>query len=1199
MADLPKGERERLQALKSYQILDTLPEKDFDRLTELASLICDTPISLVSLMDEHRQWFKSKLGLDAAETAREISFCEHVISSHEFMEIEDAQKDLRFKDNPLVTAAPEVRFYAGYPLIDDNGHALGTLCVLDKVPKVLTGPQKKALKLLAEEVISLITERRLKEELRHFEKLFHFSKDLICIADARGFFIKINPSFTHLLKWPAEQLRNTSLYTLVHPEDLEHTRKEIGSLSRDNRTVSFKNRVRTMDDEYKTLQWNITAETATDQLFIIIRDITEETNKEQLIIDKENRFRAFFENAHGLMCTHDLKGKILSLNSASANSLGYTIPELEEMTLFDIIQKDHLHELEHYLAEIKLNGRMSGLMHTVHRDGSSRIWLFNNVLVKSQSEQDYIIGNALDITERHQLEMEFRKTKEMLLQTNRVARIGGWEIDLQANKLTWSSITKEIHDVPEDFEPDIVSAIEFYKDEANKELITKAVNEAAAYGHSFDMELQIITATKREIWVRAMGYAQLQHGKPARIYGTFQDIDAKKKAELEIRESRKLFENLLQSASEVSIIATDEAGIITVFNKGAENLTGYTASEMIGRQSPALIHDPREIALREEELLLEYNTPIKGVRVLVYKASIEGSEQREWTYIRKDGSKFTVSLVVSAMRDTNYNLIGYLGISTDISERKQAEQELEKAKLLAEQANVAKSEFLANMSHEIRTPLNGVIGFTDLVLKTNLTETQHQYMGIVNQSAHALLSIINDILDFSKIEAGKLELDIDKCDLIELTNQASDIITYQVQNKYLEMLLNISADLPRFIWADQVRLKQVLVNLLGNSSKFTEKGEIELKISQLESSGEEVTLRFEVRDTGIGIKPDKQTKIFEAFSQEDASTTKKYGGTGLGLTISNKLLGLMGSKLSLKSEFGKGSTFYFDLKVRAEHGDPIKWEDIDIIKRVLIVDDNENNRLILKRMLALKNIKSDEAKNGLEALEILDRNDEYYDVILMDYHMPYINGLDTVRKIREMESNGRLHPIVLLHSSSDDELIINSCRELRIDQRLLKPIKIQEMFDMLSRIFKKREHNRYIYRETEQKKTLHHFKVLIAEDNAINMLLAKTVVRRIDPDAIIVEAANGLEAVEKFLGTKPDIIFMDIQMPEMNGYEAAKAIRKIGNTDKHVPIVAITAGNVKGEREKCLKAGMDDFITKPFVEEAVIAIIDKWNILKK
>jgi signal transduction histidine kinase/FixJ family two-component response regulator len=809
--------------------------------------------------------------------------------------------------------------------------------------------------------------------------------------------------------------------------------------------------------------------------------------------------------------------------------------------------------------------------------------------------------------------------------------------------VSWSLVTRQIHGVDNNYVPDIENGILFYKSGKSREKILTSFNDAISKGKSWDEELQIINCNGDEVWVRVVGDVHFQNGKCINIFGTFQDITSRKIAELEIAASRNLLQNVLQAASEVSIISTTTEGIITVFNKGAEKLSGYSASEVIGIHSPAIIHRSDEVIARGKELSAQHNMEISGFRVFVHNPEIIGSEQREWTYVRKDGSEFIVSLVVTAIRKDDGEILGYLGIATDISERKQAEQELinqkaklsafvshapaavamfdtevryiaysnrwkeeykipnkdivgishydifpnigsewkqihqrslkgevirneedvwrplgwthdqylrwevrpwfrhdntiggimmmsqditdvcmqreelRKAKVVAEQASKAKSEFLSNMSHEIRTPLNGVIGFTDLILKTQLTETQHHYLTIVNQSANGLLSIINDILDFSKIEAGKLELDITKCNLYELTAQAIDIISYQVQNKGLEMLLNVATDLPGYLWTDNIRLKQVLVNLLGNSMKFTEKGEIELKVVQLpippQKDGK-IVIRFEVRDTGIGIPSDKQEKIFEAFSQEDASTTRRYGGTGLGLTISNSLLRLMGSKLQLISAPGEGSTFFFDIRVRTENGGIEAPHAIAAIKKVLIVDDNDHNRTILSHMLAYNEILTDEAKNGFDAMQLLASGAKY-DVILMDYHMPYMDGLETIKKIREsFGKQGEDQSFILLHSSSDDEIIIKACRDLHIMHRLLKPIKFYEIYDLLSKTtIKSSSVEPLVKTKQVNKKT--DLRVMVVEDNPINMLLAKAIIKKIVPDSIITEATNGQDAVSQ------------------------------------------------------------------------------------
>ena len=1312
-----KEEKDRVDALRRYEILDSISEEEFDRVTELASIICDVPISLISLIDHDRQWFKSKVGLSISETDRNIAFCNHAIIGSDLLEVRDASSDIRFKNNPFVTGDAHIRFYAGQPLIDPQGHALGTLCVIDSEPRTLTAKQKRALQLLAKEVMTLIIERRQKAELENFESLFRLSNDLICVARVDGFFKKVNPAFEKVLGWDKETLLSTSFFDLVHPDDLGITKEQIDGLAAGLNTINFTHRFRDKSGDYKMLQWVATPEPLTGNLFAIARDVSKERDKERMLILSEERARVFFENSQGFMCTHDLNGYFLSVNGAGATILGYTREEILTMSLFDIIPASRHGNLQQYLSKIVIEGQDQGQMVTFRKNGDYRIWMYNNILERDSEGQAYVIGNAVDITERHLLEQDLRNTKEILERTNRVARVGGWEMDVTNRTISWTAITREIHSVDSSYEPVLESAIDFYKEGESRDKILYAVNEAIAHGEPWDLELQIVNAKGTEVWVRSLGYSEMEEGVCKRIFGTFQDIDNTKRAELELSKSRKLLNDVLQSASEISIIALDVNGRITVFNKGAEKMLGYAAEEMLGEE-PMLIHSEREVRKRGEELSEELGYPVDGFRAIVGRAEAEGLEKGEWTYYCKDGHARTVMLVVTPIRDINERIDGFLCVGTDITERRLIERalitekarltafvehapaavamldkdmryiavsnrwledyqmngknvigtshydvfqnidnlrrqrhqrvlhgaverkeedvyqlagdsqsqyitwemrpwyqydgqvggmmmftqnitsiilqrnELELAKRHAEQASVAKSEFLANMSHEIRTPLNGVIGFTDLVLKTKLNETQLQYLTIVNQSANALLSIINDILDFSKIEAGKLELEIEKCDLYELCGEATDIISYQVQAKGLEMLLNISPDLPRFINADPVRLKQVLVNLLGNASKFTERGEIELKIEPLVLHENHTTFRFSVRDTGIGIKPEKQDKIFEAFSQEDGSTTKKYGGTGLGLTITNRLLGMMGSTLQLDSTPGVGSCFYFEISFDSEQGEAIVWDNLDNIKNVLVVDDNENNRIILAQTLRLKGIRTAEAKNGFEALQLL-ADGQVYDAVLMDYQMPYMDGLETIEKIRgSFSASAHELPIILLHSSSDDGTIIKACEELQVSQRVVKPIKMQEIYHALSRLHQKggslvSAHSPVI-EITDTNLT-----VLIAEDNAVNMLLARTIIKKLAPNFRLLEASNGKEAVHICMSTQPDLILMDVQMPEMNGYEATKAIRKLNHSFR-IPIIALTAGNVKGEREKCLAAGMDDFLVKPVIETDIAVALHKW-----
>ena len=664
------------------------------------------------------------------------------------------------------------------------------------------------------------------------------------------------------------------------------------------------------------------------------------------------------------------------------------------------------------------------------------------------------------------------------------------------------------------------------------------------------------------------------------IQAHIRDVTVRKEAELNLKRISDQRQIILDNAPGL-IFCKNYDGKFLFVNRALADIFHLSPDEAIG------LTDADLGATKEE---IEYYS-------FTDKQVIESGEPLlipEEKVIRADGSRGTFQTWKIPLKIEGQDKNAVMGFSRDITDQKSAERALVKSKELAEAANAAKSEFLANMSHEIRTPLNGVIGFADLLNKTKLNDRQRQYMATIAQSAHSLLDILSDILDFSKIEARKLELAIERTDLFEIGSQVADMIKYQAHRKGLEVLLNISPDAPRYIWSDDIRLRQVLINLLANAVKFTEVGEIELKIEVLDNDDEGTLFRFSVRDTGIGIEERNQQKIFEVFAQEDASTTKRFGGTGLGLTIANSLLALMGSSLKLHSEVGEGSLFSFEVRFKSKHSAHANWENIDRIKNILIVDDNVNNRAILKEMLAYKEIISEQADSGKAAIEMMKAG-KTFDVIIMDYHMPEMDGIETIRKIQNLTS-AKSQPVILLYSSSDDEYLIKACQELGVAQRLIKPAKLNQLFNSLSSLNGMRgddeKFNQTKSKRTTKSNTMEPI-ILIAEDNPVNMLLVKSIFENILPNAKLVEAENGLIAIEKFKASTPDIVFMDVRMPEKNGYEAATEMRNL-ETRTRIPIIALTAGTAKGEREKCLAAGMDDYLSKPVVQDSILKVVRKW-----
>jgi len=776
---LPQNENQRLSALQSFHIKYTLPEEQYDRITQLASVICDTPIAYISFIEKDTQWFKSKVGVTATQMPREISICQHTIMGKDILEIENGLNDDRVKNSPLVTGPPYMRFYAGQPLIE-NDITYGTLCVIGDKPKKLNDIQKLALKILAQEVISHMHLRKKEIETDKLEKLFSMSIDLICVAGTDGFLKKINPAFTQILGFEEKELLGTPYSNLLHPDDVEGSLKEVERLGTGIKTIGFENRFKTKTGNYRLLSWVANPDAATGELYCIGRDITEKRETEQKLFKMQERHLTFFNNSQGIMSTHDMQGNLLHVNPAGAKMLGYTTEELEAKNLVDVLSPETRGNVKPYLKLLKENRRAEGLMTVISKQGEIKTWKYNNILI-TDGDEEYAIGNALDITE------------------------------------------------------------------------------------------------------------------------------------------------------------------------------------------------------------------------LIY-----------------------------------------------------IENELKKAKDLAEKNAAAKDVFLANMSHEVRTPMNAIIGFSELLASTKLNSEQREFIDSVQLAGENLIVIINDILDFSKIESNNLTLEELPISLREITNHVKKLLVQKATEKGLALNLYIEDEIPEFILGDKVRLTQILTNTIGNAIKFTEKGKIDVFCHVVSKNDTSCKIEISVKDTGIGIPADKLALIFERFKQADNDTTRKYGGTGLGLSISKKLTELFGGTIQVHSQVDVGSEFTIQvpfqittaLKENAAHKKS-KTSTYNNI-HVLLVEDNELNQKLAKKILEKNYIKVEIVNNGQEAIDALKK--QSFNLIMMDLQMPLMDGYGATAVIRkELKLNTPILAITA-HSLVGEKV---KCIASGMNDYLSKPFKEHELLDKI------------------------------------------------------------------------------------------------------------------------------------------------------
>lgn len=1019
----------------------------------------------------------------------------------------------------------------------------------------------------------------MQEKLRQSDLLYHSlfdnTLDTILIANDDAEFVDVNPAACKLLGYSKDELMKMSTWE-INPN--QEASRNMWAYFLDKGEMSGEYEVVCKDGSYRVVAFHAIANIRPGLHLSVLHDISQRKKAEKALEETSQNLKDAVKAGNVGLWYWNVQTNQVRISPEWKNQLGYEDHEISD-NFEEFISRIHPddmafvnNEIEKIFAaktsNIKIEFRMR------HKN-NSYIWILSqsSSFVDEQGNLLEIKGTQLDINERKKMLDDLKESENRLELAIEGVGIGTWDWHIPSGAIVFNKQWAEMLGYTlDEISPNIGTWEKIRIHPEDMSMVENALNDHLE-GKTliYKVEYRLMTKSGTWKWILDTGKVFLRdkNGAPVRAVGTYLDIDRRRRNE----EQRKSLNHKFQLAYQTAAIGVWEQNYITgkaiwdnkmfkifgvdpkKFKTGGENWINQLIHPDDKERVKEEIATAFRLGLNIQETEFRVITSVGKTKYIKHSAFVEYNKQGEPVF----GT----------------------GLSMDLTPIREAEER-------AKQASKAKSEFLANMSHEIRTPLNGVIGFADLLLETTLDATQNQYLKTIRQSAHILLDVITDILDFSKIEAGKMDLSINKTNFLSLIDQTIGLVKHKIHEKKLEILLDLPDNLPQFIWADEIRFRQILTNLLSNATKFTEKGEIELKVEILELLADNKGIfRFSVKDTGIGIAPENTQKVLEAFAQADASTTRKFGGTGLGLTITNKLLTLMDSELLLDSTLNKGSTFYFDIPLVIDKGSSNDWAQLTTIKKILIADDNKKSRLLLKKMFDNTHIHITLAKNSIEVLQQLTEGARY-DVILVDYQMPFINGMQCIEKIRkELRISHHQQEIILLNSTHNNPQLRQQCIDLHIYQNINKPVHAQQIFDILVKLF----HNKQLRTFSTAKE----HRIMIVEDNEINAILTRSIIERILPNAHIKDAHNGKEAIEFYQKETPDLIFMDIQMPVCNGHEACQEIRTIENNHTHpTKIIALTANTSTGEQEKCIASGMDAYLTKPIAHEVIEQTLLQW-----